>query len=140
MGITLGKPSEGGWMPLYNDAALRVRPATTALVQMAHARADALIAELTEAGVAITKAGGQIVNLPDLGEEDTGEGMRRTLFIVSLAELGATDWRNILDASGEPLPFDAGRLAELFTDPLVSGRFVERYLAGVYSEIEAGNA
>lgn len=39
-GITLGKSSEGGWMPLYNYAALRVRPATTALVQMAHEEHD----------------------------------------------------------------------------------------------------
>ena len=140
MALTLGKPREGGWLPLHHGAALHMEPATTAMVQLAQARADALLADLKEAGEAVTKAGGHIVDVPDLAEDDVCEGVRRALFIVSLAELGATDWRNVLDADGNPLAFDRTLLAMLFTDPLVSQSFVPRYLAGVFAEIEAGNA
>lgn len=140
MAITLGEERAPGWLPLYNGAALYMKRADTFMVQMAHARADALLAELQEAGVAVTKAGGTIVNIPDLADEDAQEGFRRTLFIVSLAELGAEDWQNILDGEGNAIQFDSSRLAELFADPLVSGSFLNRYLAGALQEIEAGNA
>ncbi len=139
MAITLGATRPGGWLALYNEAALLMKPASTFLVQMAQSRADALLIELQEAGAAVTKAGGEIVNLPDLATDDAQDGFRRALFIVSLAELGAEDWRNILDDDGQPIAFDAGRLVELFADPLVSGNFLSRYLAGVYVEMEAGN-
>lgn len=140
MAITLGQDREGGWLELYNGAALMMKPATTAMVQLAQARADSLLAEITEAGMAVTKAGGHIVNLPDLSDDDAREGMRRALMVVSLAEIGTTDWRNILGPDGTALAFDPARLVELFTDPLVSGSFLARYLAGVFAEIEAGNA
>ncbi|HEV7344151.1 MAG TPA: hypothetical protein VGN60_00770 [Devosia sp.] len=140
MAITLGKPREAGWLELYNGASLYVLPATTAMVQLAQSRADSLLADLKDAGVAVTKAGGQIVDVPDVADELAADGMRRALFVVSLAELGCSDWRNILDADGEPLKFDPGRLAELFTDPMVSQSFLPRYLGGVHAEIEAGNA
>ena len=140
MAITLGRDRKGGWLDLYNGAALHVLPATTAMVQLAQSRADGLLAEIKEAGIAVTKAGGRIVDLPNLDDEDAQEGVRRALFILSLAEIGTTDWRNIRGPDGEMLAFDPGRLAELFTDPLVSGNFLSRYLAGVFAEIEAGNA
>ena len=140
MALILGQEQRGGWLTLYNDAALLMKRPTTFMVQMAQARADALLTELQDAGTAVTKAGGDIVNIPELADEDAQDGFRRALFIVSLAEIGAEDWRNILNANGEPIPFDAGRLAELFTDPLVSGNFLGRYLAGALQEIDAGNA
>lgn len=137
--ITLGEDLPPGWLDLYNDAALYMKRADTFMVQMAQARADALLAELQDAGVAVTKAGGTIVNIPDITDEDAQEGFRRTLFIVSLAELGTEDWKNVLDGKGNPIPFDASLLARLFADPLVSGNFLGRYLAGALREIEAGN-
>ena len=140
MAITLGKPRVAGWLDLYNGAALHMLPATTAMVQMAHARADALLADLKSAGFAVTRAGGQIIDLPDLDDDVVSGGMQRALFIVSLAEIGCTDWRNILDADGQALPFDASRLVELFTDPLVSQSFLPTYLGGLYGEVQAGNA
>lgn len=139
MAITLGRPKTDGWIQLYDGGALHVRPADTTIVQIAQARADSLIEELADAGVAVTKAGGTIVDLPDLSDDSSKEGVRRALFILSLAEIAVDDWRNILDENGHAIPFKAAQLATLFTDPLVSQAFLPRYLAGAYEEIEAGN-
>jgi hypothetical protein len=137
--LKLYKPSAPRWVQLPAGAALLCSPVSTPLAYAARARADALLVELQSAGEAVTKAGGHIVDVPDLSTPEGLAGTRQSLFVVSLAELAATDWRGVGDDDGTPLKFDAGHMAGLMAHPGVADTFQADYLSPVYSVISEGN-
>ena len=93
-------------------------------------------AEINTTLAAVTKAGGQIEGLPDLADEDLGEGLYNALFMVSMAEIAASDWRGVKGRDGKPLIFDAGLIASLFQDQDVVAHFRSEYFRPIH-EVEA---
>ena len=136
MAIRLAPNRDPEWVDLGRGAALLCAPPTTIVTYAARARAAALIVSLKEAGTAVTKAGGQIEGLPDLADEDLGEGLYNALFMVSMAEIAASDWRGINDRDGKPLIFDAGLIASLFQDHETVAHFRSEYFRPIH-EVEA---
>lgn len=137
--LKLYRPTGPTWVPLPAGAALLCAPVSTALAYAARARADALLVELQSAGEVVTKAGGHIVGGPDLTTPDGLAGARQSLFVVSLAEIAATDWRGVGDEDGVTLKFDAGHMAMLMAHPAVAEEFQSEYLKPVYAVISEGN-
>lgn len=137
--LKLYKPSDPTWVELPAGAALLCMPISTALAYAARARADTLLVELQSAGEVVTKAGGHIVGGPDLSTPDGLAGARQSLFVVSLAEIVATDWRGVGDDDGATLKFDAGHMAMLMAHPSVAEAFQSEYLRPVYAVLSEGN-
>ncbi len=137
--LLLKVPPDRVDVPLPAGAALACRPPTTPLIYAARARADLLLADLVSAGEAVSKAGGRIAGGPDLDSPDGLSGARQSLFILSVAELVATDWSGIGDEDGEELAFDPALLAQLLIQPAVADAFQSRYLQPIYEAIAEGN-
>lgn len=137
--LKLYRPTAANWVPLPGGAALLCEPISTALAYAARARADALLVELQSAEEVVTKAGGRIVGGPDLDTPEGLAGTRQSLFVVSLAEMSATDWRNVGDDDGKPIKFDAGHMAMLMAHPGVADAFQANYLSPLASVLAEGN-
>lgn len=138
MAIRLKRRLESSWIELGSNAALFCEPATTMLVYAARAQAQALFVELSEAGEAVTKAGGRIAGVPDLADPARAKSCQEALFVVSLAELAATDWRGIHDEDGVELTYDAALLPLLLTDHAVVDNFLGRYLRPISQVVTEG--
>jgi hypothetical protein len=78
--------------------------------------------------------------MPDLSDPEIVESTRQALFLLSLAEMAASDWRHIRDDDGSEIGFDASLLAELFSNPSVADAFSRAYLADTSALVTEGNA
>ncbi len=137
--LKLYKPKAADWVPLPGGAALLCEPISTPLAYAARARADALLVELQSADEVVTKAGGRIVGTPDLDTPEGLAGTRQSLFVVSLAELAARDWRNVGDDDDVPLKFDTAHMAALMAHPGVAEAFQAQYLNSLAAVLAEGN-
>jgi len=140
MGIRLKLAKEPGWVDLGDEAALLCRPPTTILVATARHRATEMIVELREVNEVVTRHGGVIQGLPDLSDEEHEQSAWEAMFIIALSELAAMDWKNILDAGGKPLAFDAAQLGTLLEDDKRAQRFRRNYLDPLRAVEAEGNA
>ncbi len=140
MAISLKMSTDPLWISLINGADLHVAPPTSYLVAVARARADLLFAELMQSGEAVTRVGARLEGFPDLSTPEGAKGVHDGLFALSLAEMATDDWRNVLDADGVPLKFNAGLLALLFTTPGVPDAFVNNYMNPLNAVVTEGNA
>ncbi len=130
MPIRLLYSKEPVWVDIGSGAALLCEVPTTMRVWAARAKADRLLAELKDAALVITDAGGTITGAPDLTDADHEDAVRQALFVAALSEIVAVDWRGVLsdDAEGTPLGFDRAMLSELLSAEHASTLFLANYL------------
>jgi|EndMetStandDraft_2_1072991.scaffolds.fasta_scaffold02228_8 hypothetical protein len=131
--------SEPQWVELGGGAAVLCVAATSQIVHVAKAMADAVMIDLAAGGSAVTRVGGRIEGVPDLSSESEIEGAREVLTVVSIAELIVRDWRGVLDADRKPLRFRPSLLALLLSDQKVFEAFSRQCLRPVHEVVAEGN-
>jgi len=139
MAIRLKLKREPEWIELGNGVALFCSPPTAIVTYTGRAQALALVVALKEGGEAVTKVGGRISGLPDLGDLEKSTALYNSLFTVSVAELAASDWRGVNDQDGAPLAFDEKLLAVLFQDGAISEAFRQNYFRPLNEVESEGN-
>lgn len=134
--LRLAYSREPRWIEIGGGAALQVEPATIFHVYAAQGRASELLADLKDAGEAVTLVGGHIVNVPDLTEPGREQSTLEALFVISLGEELITGWRNVRSEEGTDLDFDRALICVLFEDELIAAKFL-REARGPLHEVSA---
>jgi hypothetical protein len=132
MAIRLNPNPQPRWVELGNEVALFCLPPTSYLVSAARAQAQALLVDLIEAPEVVTKFGGRIVGVPDISTPERTKGVLDSLVTVCLAEIAATDWRNVNGADGEPLAFNSALIVELLSQADFASAFAEGYMRPIH--------
>lgn len=110
--LRLGIRQEPRWIDLGHGVRLLVKPATTALITTARARARRQLEELRKAGEAARESGLPFEG-PDLTDQDAATGYAFALSCMTLARELVLDWEGVGDEAGQPLPFALDGLGEL---------------------------
>ncbi|WP_127142839.1 hypothetical protein [Pelagibacterium montanilacus] len=128
MRVATQKSAEARAIPLYDGGVVTSRPADAASVYAARARADALVAALSEAGHAVSRAGGEVQGVPDLSDAVERQGVWDAMFALSLAEMLITGWSGVVAENGEALEFRSDRVVHLMRDARAADLYVGQIL------------
>lgn len=110
--IRLGIIRESHWVEIGFGAALRCKPATTALVTAARSRAGRKLKAMIQA-CRDAKDAGLPFDGPNLTDPDVSAGYAFALSAQALAEELVEDWRGIAGPDGKPAPFTPEGLVEV---------------------------
>lgn len=141
-----GVPKEPRWVPLGQGVKLLCVSVTSLTWNIARARAEAILVDLAAAGRAVTRLGGQIIGAPNLDNEPEVEASRRSLVLLSIAEIVSSDWSGLMEGDPEdkpedlvPIAFDPARLAELIlSDPDLTEEFARFCSRPIFTVVEEG--
>lgn len=101
------------WIECPMGVRLRVRPATTALLETARTAAQREGAELRKAREKIEEVGGQITDLPDLSDQAVAIGLGFELLCKALGRYAIIEWEGVLDERDQPAPVSPETIATL---------------------------
>ena len=99
--IRLNLPREPFWLSLDGlTLRLRVRPLSTAVMDMAQARAIAMVAEITAQRRALLEAGQDPAHLPNLDDPVVRQAVGETVALKALARSVIIDWEGVFQPDG----------------------------------------
>ncbi|GIX10376.1 hypothetical protein [Elioraea sp.] len=125
--ITLNLSAEPCWIDLPHGVRLKLRPATTAIVSAAQARATRLAAD----------AAAQF-GAPD--DDDLRRGFAFMLLVQTLARHLVLDWEGVDDAEGRALPLSAEAVERLMEHDEIAAAFWEAAMRPLRAVDAEGNA
>lgn len=124
--LTLDLSTEPRWVDLPYGVRLKLRPASTAIVSAAQARATRLAAE------AAAEFGP-----PD--DEDLRRGFAFMLLVQTLARPLVLEWEGVGDAEGRPLPLSAAAVERLMEHDEIAAAFWEASMRPLRAVDAEGN-
>ena len=99
--IRLNLPREPFWLPLDGlTLRLKVRPISTAVMDLAQARALAMVADIAAQRRALREAGQDTRHLPDLDDPVVRQGLGETVALKALARSVILDWDGVFQPDG----------------------------------------
>lgn len=139
--IRLSLPTEPFWLELEPGARLLVRPPSSAIHDAARFRAERMVRETIDREREIRAAGGEVIGLPDLTDEDMRAGWAHFLYACALAQMAIVDWEGIGTAEGDDkAPITPDTIRTLISIPGTVSIFLTRYLAPLAQVAAEGNA
>lgn len=125
--IAIDLSSEPKWADLPHGVRLKLRPATTAIVSAAQARATRLAIEAT------TELG-----QPD--DEDLRRGFAFMLLVQSLARYLVIEWEGVCDTNGQQLPLSPEAIDRLMEHDEIAAAFWDAAMRPLRVVDAEGNA
>lgn len=132
MAIRLNPDPQPRWVEVGSGVALFCLPPTSYLVGAARAQAQSHLIELIELPEVVTRVGGRLVGVPDMSTPERTKGVLDSLVTLCIAEMAATDWRNVNGADGKPLQFQPALIAELLSQADFASAFAENYMRPIH--------
>lgn len=130
--LRLNLPEQPYWIALAGlQLRFHVRPLTTALMAAARAKATRAVGDLVEQVRAVREAGGDVVGLPDLDDQEHRTGLARMELIKALARAAIIDWAGVYPASGDdPAAVTDQTVGDLMRIYPIGEMFESAYVAG----------
>lgn len=138
--IRLTLPDAPYWIDLIpGQVRFMVRPLTKVIQAAARNYQRRRLAELSKEFDAVTAAGGQVVDLPNMDDEDTEAGVSELLYAQGLARQAIVEWEGVEDEDGNAVPVTPENCDELMRLPYLADAFTMKYQEQLLKMLSEGN-
>lgn len=140
--LRLGTNRGPRWLTLNkaNGVRVRVRAATTAIMEGCRIRASAMAVQIVEEAKAIVDAGGRVEDMPDLADPAAVSGLSQQCYIQALATFAIVEWEGIAAEDGTSAPLTDDNVTHFFRDyPDEAATFMAQYFKPHGDAITEGN-
>lgn len=132
--LKLNLPQEPYWLDLEDGVEVQVRPLTTAIMNMAHARAVKSIVDLKQ-----RQLNGEAA-APDVDDDETRQFYIEAALSEQLALAAIIDWKGVQNQEGTaPALLSPESIRGLLAIYYISQRFMEKYLGSLDGLVAEGN-
>lgn len=132
--LKLNLPQEPYWLVLENGVEVQVRPLTTAIMNMAHAKAARSVIELRQ-----RHANGE-AGMVDMDDDETRQAHIEAALAEQLALASIVDWKGVQNQEGTgPALVTPETIRGLMAIYFISQKFLQKYLGSLDELAAEGN-
>jgi hypothetical protein len=126
--LKLNLQKEPYWLELPAQVRVKVRPLSSAVMQVAQNQAVREMLELRKERAARLEAGTDVTGIPDIDDPHIRNALSETLLINALARQAILEWEGVmLPDSDAPAPVNAQTVADLMDIWFIAQEFWKQY-------------
>lgn len=126
--LKLNLQKEPYWLELPAQVRVKVKPLTSAVMQMAQNQAVREMLELRKERDSRMETGADVTGIPDIGDPHTRNALSETMLVKALARQAILEWEGVmLPDSAAPAPVNAQTADDLMDIWFIAQEFWKQY-------------